>query len=158
MVRIERLLIPLLGLLLLSCGGSSTPPVATGQWRAVLTGAAAQAGQSGEQASFTLSLTQDNSKLGGAVLSLVEPSNCLPSSPSIAGAALNGQVRLPGGEAAANLQLNIQLPSGKFATLDMTGAMQSDANSAAGLYKLNLIPAGCSSAQGTFTLTRLPKA
>jgi hypothetical protein len=160
MMLAKTIWVAMLGLLLLGCGSSSSmQPTATGTWRALLTSPAAQPGQQGEQAVFTLSFAQQNSTLNGTVLSLVTPSSCFPLGPNLSGTPLSGQVHLPGGEAIQNLQLSITLPSaGTTTPVAMTGAMQSDANSAAGIYILKSgVPASCSSAAGSFTLTRLPK-
>ncbi len=74
------------------------------------------------------------------------------------GTALKGQVTLPGGEAISNLQLTGSLGSGTgIATmLNMTGGMQSDANSSAGTFTLNPNSSGCPIGTGTFQMTRMP--
>jgi hypothetical protein len=141
---------------LLGCGSSSSTSSATGRWNVVLTSAAAQQGQQGEQATFTVSLIQSGTALTGSVTSLVQPSSCFPADSPLFGAALSGQVT-QGGEAIANFQAAIQLPGTAATTnpLDLMGDL--GATSGAGVYSLKSgTPPGCEFPSGTFTMNPLP--
>ncbi len=124
--------------------GQHVPKTATGTWRAVMTSTTAQAGQQGEQAILLVSLQQNGKALTATVNTVLQQSNCFPTG-TVVGTALKGQVTLPGGEAISNLQLTGSLGSGTgIATmLNMTGGMQSDANSSAGTFTLNPNSSGC---------------
>jgi hypothetical protein len=158
MLRIGTLWVLIFCIVMFGCGGmSSSPKTASGTWQAVLTSASAQSGQQGEQAILIVFLKQNGTSLNGTINTVVQQSSCF-SNHGVAGASLQGQVNLPGGEAISNLQLSGPLNSGgaMTTTLNMTGAMQSDANTAAGIFNLkpNAV-ASCSIASGTFTLTRM---
>jgi len=130
------------------CGGMSSPKTATGTWRAVMTNTTAQPGQQGEQAILLVFLQQNGNALNATVNTVLQQSSCFPTG-ALAGATLKGQVILPGGEAISNLQLTGSL-------LNMTGGMQSDANSSAGTFTLTPHISGCPIGTGTFQMTRMP--
>jgi len=156
MIRIEKTCLLLSCLAMFGCGGMSSPRTTTGSWRAVMTSTAAQQGQQGEQAILLVSLQQNGKVLNATVNSVAQESSCFSAS-AVMGTSLKGQVILPGGEAIANLQLSGSLGSGAGSgtTLNMTGAMQSEANNAAGTFKLDPAPSGCPNSFGTFELTRV---
>ena len=133
MIRIETLWLLISCMAMFGCGGmSSSPKTASGTWQAVLTSTSAQAGLQGEQAILILFLKQNGNALSGTINTVVQQSSCF-SNNAVVGATLKGQVNLPGGEAISNSQLSAPLNSnGAMATtLKLTGAMQSDANTAA---------------------------
>ncbi len=157
MIRIEKTCLLLFCVGMFGCGGMSSPKTATGTWRAVMTSTTAQAGQQGEQAILFVSLQQNGNALNATINNVLQQSSCFPTG-TVAGTTLKGQVTLPGGEAMSNLQLTGSLSSGTGTAtmLNMTGAMQSDANSGAGMFTLNPNFSGCQIGTGTFQMTRMP--
>ena len=157
MIRIEKTCLLIFCIAMFGCGGMSSPKTATGTWRAVMTSTTAQPGQQGEQAILLVFLQQSGNGLNATVNSVLQQSSCFPTG-AVTGATLKGQVILPGGEAISNLQLTGSLNSGiGIATmLNMTGGMQSDANSGAGTFTLNPNTSGCLIGSGTFQMTRMP--
>lgn len=139
------------------CGSKSSVTTATGAWRAVMTSTTAQPGQQGEQAVLFISLQQSGNALNATVNNVMQQSSCFPTG-AVTGTSLKGQVTLPGGEAISNLQLSGSLNPGAATgtILSMTGAVQPDGNSGAGLFVLNPSFSGCAIGTGSFTMTRMP--
>jgi len=148
MIRIERMFLLVSCLVMFGCGSVSSRKTVTGTWQAVMTSTTAQAGQQGEQAILLVSLRQNGKALNATINTVLQQSSCFPAG-SVEGTTLTGQVILPGGEAMSNLQLTGPL-------LNMTGAVQSDANSGAGMFTLNPNTSGCQIDTGTFQMTRMP--
>jgi len=157
MIRIDMMCVLVACVAMFGCGGMSSPKTATGTWRAVMTSTTAQAGQQGEQAILLVSLQQNGKALNATVNNVMQQSSCFPTG-ALSGTTLKGQVTLPGGEAMSNLQLTGSLSqgAGTATILNMTGAMQPDANSGAGMFTLNPNFSGCQIGTGTFQMTRMP--
>jgi len=148
MIRVEKICVLIACIAMFGCGGMSSPKTATDTWRAVMTSTTAQPGQQGERAILLVFLQQNGNALNATVNAVLQQSSCFPTG-AVAGTTLKGQVILPGGEAISNLQLTGSL-------LNMTGGMQSDANSGAGTFTLNPHISGCPIGTGTFQMTRMP--
>jgi hypothetical protein len=148
MIRIEKICLLISCVAMFGCGGMSSPKTATGTWRAVMTSTTAQPGQQGEQAILLVFLEQNGKALNATINTVLQQSSCFPTG-AVEGTTLKGKVILPGGEAMSNLQLTGSL-------LNMTGGMQSDANSGAGTFTLNPNISGCPIGTGTFQMTRMP--
>jgi len=148
MIRIERICLLISCVAMFGCGGMSSPKTATGTWRAVMTSTTAQPGQQGEQAILLVFLQQNGKALDATINTVLQQSSCFPTG-VVQGTTLEGQLILPGGEAMSNLQLAGSL-------LNMTGGMQSDANTGAGTFTLNPSISGCPIGTGTFQMTRMP--
>ncbi|HKR84097.1 MAG TPA: hypothetical protein VJS37_07955 [Terriglobales bacterium] len=157
MIRVEKIGLLLFSVAMFGCGGVPSPKTATGTWRAVMTSTTTQAGKPGEQAVLFVTLQQHGKTLEATVSNVLQESSCFPTD-TLRGTTLKGQVILPGGEAMSNLQLSGLLnPSGGIAImLSMTGAMQPDANSSAGMFTLNPSLSACAIGTGTFEMTRMP--
>ena len=157
MIHIEKNCLLITCVVMFGCGGMSFPKTATGTWRTVMTSTTPQPGQQGEQAILLVFLQQNGNALNATVNSVLQQSSCF-STGAVAGTTLKGQVILPGGEAISNLQLTGSLSSGTGIApiLNMTGGMQSDANSGAGTFTLNPNASGCAIGTGTFQMTRMP--
>ena len=147
MIRIEKICLLIPCLAMFGCGGMSSPKTATGTWQAVMTSTTAQPGQQDGQAILIVFLQQNGKTLNATINTVLQQSSCFPTG-AVDGTTLKGQVILPGGEAMSNLQLTGSL-------LNMTGAMQSDANSGAGTFTLNSNISSCPIGTGTFQMTRM---
>jgi len=155
MIGMRAICLAALCSVLLACGSSSKSSV-TGRWNVVLTGAAAQQGQQGEQTTFTVSLVQSGAGLTGSLTSLVQPSSCFPASPPLSGSALSGQLTQQG-EAIANFHATIQLPGTGTATNPLNLVGDLGTTSGGGLYTLESgVPSGCQFPTGTFSMNLMP--